>query len=188
MPPRSKVYELPADLRAELDRRLIDSGFGGYRDLAAWLNEQGYQIGKSALHTYGSDLEEQWSETMGRLHESGRLAEQYVAGAEDGAGLSMTKTSIRMAQDAILRLQINLQRAADDPAAAAKTLSAVTRALADIGRLDLSIARWDDEQRQAAAAEAAADLVRRAEAATGDPAAPLTAERLREITREVYGV
>ncbi len=181
MPPRSKVYTLPAEVRATLDGRLIDSGFGGYRGLSEWLAEQGYQIGKSALAEYGADLETDWDLAMGRLNESGRLAEQFVARQKDGAGgVAMTKTSIRLAQDAILRLQIGLDRVQQDPAEMAKIWPSVVRALADVGRLDLAVAKFDADQQRAGA-----DALTERAAADGQPVTP---ERLREIAREIYGV
>ncbi|WP_230472492.1 phage protein Gp27 family protein, partial [Kingella kingae] len=40
---------LPENVRREFERRLIENGFANYTDLAAWLNEQGYQISRSAV-------------------------------------------------------------------------------------------------------------------------------------------
>lgn len=181
MPPRSKVYELPSEVRSKLDGRLIDSGFGGYRGLSEWLAEQGYSIGKSALAEYGADLEADWQSAMGRLHESGRLAEQFVARQKDGAGgVAMTKASIRLAQDAILRLQLGLDKVQADPAELARIWPSVVRALADVGRLDLAVAKFDAEQQRAGA-----DALAERAAAEGGQVTP---ERLREIAREIYGV
>ncbi|WP_230477124.1 DUF3486 family protein, partial [Kingella kingae] len=35
---------LPENVRREFERRLIENGFANYTDLAAWLNQQGFQI------------------------------------------------------------------------------------------------------------------------------------------------
>ena len=56
MPPRSAAYKLPPEVRAELDRRLVASGFGAYRRHAAWLRGLGHQISKSAVAVYGEHL------------------------------------------------------------------------------------------------------------------------------------
>jgi hypothetical protein len=78
MPARSKVYELTSELRAELDRRLIVSGFGGYDGLADWLAEQGYQIGRSSLHRYGHDLQADFERTMADVQRTQQLAQAYT--------------------------------------------------------------------------------------------------------------
>ncbi len=49
MPPPSKIDQLPAEIRQELDRRLIANGFGGCVALSGWLQEQGYEISKTAV-------------------------------------------------------------------------------------------------------------------------------------------
>ncbi len=61
MPPRNTSYKLrklPAQIRAELDRRLIDGNFTDYRGLAKWLGEQGCAISFEAVHKYGQKLEQ----------------------------------------------------------------------------------------------------------------------------------
>jgi hypothetical protein len=56
MPTRSKVALLPEDIRAELERRLISSGFSNYDAIAKWLNEQNVDISRSAIHRFGQDF------------------------------------------------------------------------------------------------------------------------------------
>ena len=155
MPPRSKVFSLPQELRAQLDARLIDSGFGGYRKLEAWLAEQGYQIGKSALHEYGSSLEADFERTMAEVQKTQRLAQAYAEANPDERN-AMTGATVRIAQESLLRITMALRQAEDDPAAVAKLMPNVTRALADLGRLDISREKWATEQRREALTQAAA--------------------------------
>lgn len=55
---RSSIERLPAQVREEVDRRLIAGGFGDYTGLAAELRKRGYHyISKSGLHRYGQELE-----------------------------------------------------------------------------------------------------------------------------------
>ncbi|HRD48702.1 MAG: DUF3486 family protein [Candidatus Competibacter sp.] len=56
MPTPHFVTRLPAELRAELDQRLRSSGYRNSTDIAAWLTESGYAIGKSAVSAYGKRL------------------------------------------------------------------------------------------------------------------------------------
>lgn len=55
---RAKTVELlPVEVRAEVDRRLMDNGFGDYLALAEELRNRGYsKISKSGLHRYGVEL------------------------------------------------------------------------------------------------------------------------------------
>ena len=57
MPPAGFVYSLPTEVREELINRLISNGFSQYEDLSEWLKSLGYNIGKSAVHRFGSQLE-----------------------------------------------------------------------------------------------------------------------------------
>lgn len=56
MPKRSKITLLPDDLRAELERRLLTSGFSNYDAIAQWLREQDVDISRSAIHRFGQDF------------------------------------------------------------------------------------------------------------------------------------
>jgi len=56
LPPRSKVAKLPQPIRQELERRIIEHAFSGYEALAAWLQQQGYEIAEDSVQRYGSKL------------------------------------------------------------------------------------------------------------------------------------
>ena len=56
---RSKVAKLPASVRAELDRRIVEGAFSGYQALAEWLQAQGYQIADDSVQRYGARLRRQ---------------------------------------------------------------------------------------------------------------------------------
>lgn len=52
------VKRLPENVRAEVDRRLIESGFSGYQALEDDLRARGYsKVSKSSLHRYGKAME-----------------------------------------------------------------------------------------------------------------------------------
>jgi hypothetical protein len=56
MPSPRFITRLPAELRSELDQRLRDCGYRNSIDLAQWLTDSGYSIGKSAVSEYGRRL------------------------------------------------------------------------------------------------------------------------------------
>ncbi|MGK4383427.1 phage protein Gp27 family protein [Ectopseudomonas oleovorans] len=57
MPPRSKVGQLPAKVKAWLDQALAENNFSDYEALSAELAGRGFAISKSALHRYGQNFE-----------------------------------------------------------------------------------------------------------------------------------
>jgi phosphohistidine phosphatase SixA len=60
MPPRSHVLtRVPAHVRKELERRLVENGFRDYERLAQWLRGEGYNISDDSLWRYGRSLQQQ---------------------------------------------------------------------------------------------------------------------------------
>lgn len=54
----SSIETLPAEVRIWLDQQLITLGFRNYTELAQSLNEQGYQISRSAVGRYAKNLKD----------------------------------------------------------------------------------------------------------------------------------
>lgn len=173
---RSKVYDLPPELREELNERLVSTGFQGYSALAEWLSERGYNVSRSSVHRYGQDLQEEFEEAMGDVRKTTELAKAMAADQEDESGHLIDATA-RMVQDQLLRITIAMRKAEQDPAKAAKQLGSVTRALAEIGRVSLGQKKWARELRVEAAQEAAdkAEAAGRAQGLSSDGVAALRA-------------
>lgn len=79
MAPRSSMELLPENVRREFERRLIENGFANYTELAAWLNEQGFQISRSAVHRHGYKIQRR----LQAIKESTEAAKLIVANADD---------------------------------------------------------------------------------------------------------
>lgn len=142
MPRRSKVAQLPEEVRKDLDRRLIASGFCGYVALSELLAEQGYSIGKSALAVHGSQLERR----IEYLRLSTEQAQALVAAAPDETG-ALTEASLRQVQ--ALMFDLLMASETDDP----KELASIARAMSETARASTAI----QAERRKARAEAAAD-------------------------------
>ena len=104
MPPRSKVQQLPSEVKAWLDQALIEGNFSGYELLEKELSDRGFRIGKSSLNRYGQEFE-------GRLHALKLATEQAKAISEsipDDAG-AMNDALIRLVQqkafDSLLKME-----------------------------------------------------------------------------------
>src|SRR5262245_53058081 len=113
MPPRSKIEQLPEDLKAELRRRLIEDGFGGYVKHAAWLKESGHPIGKSAVGVYGQSLQRK----LDAICASTEAARLIAQAAPDDAD-ERSNAIISLVQTEIFESLLALQEAAEesDPA------------------------------------------------------------------------
>lgn len=170
---RSKVDALPAALKAQLERLLADRSHGGYEALAAWLKEQGYEIGKSSLHRYDARVQR----TMAAIRASTEAARQIVAAHPDDAD-EHSAAVIRMVQSRLFEALVGMHEAEADPAAQIKLLSGAARAIADASRASIGQKRWADEVR------ARLDAV---EAAAGRAGKRLDADTLRAIREGLYG-
>lgn len=79
MAKRSSVEQLPQRVRHELERKLADNGFSDYTALAKWLNEQGYEISRSAVHRYGTKIQKRFA----NIKASTEAARLIAEGASD---------------------------------------------------------------------------------------------------------
>lgn len=154
MAPRSRVYELPPELREELNQRLVSGGFQGYQGLSDWLEEKGFKLSRSAVQRYGQDLQEEFEAAMGDVRKTTQMAKAFAESEEDTAGALVDATA-RIVQEQLLRITIALRNAEHEPDKAAKYVAQVTHALADIGRMSLSQKRHARDVRKAALEEAA---------------------------------
>lgn len=176
MPPRSKVDLLPDPVREELERRLMKGGFSGYRDLAAWLAEQGFEISKSSLHAWGQDFEAR----VGALKRVTAQARAIVAESPDDEG-SMNDALIRLTQERVFGLMMDLEIDLG-PGELAK----VTKAVAELSRASVSQKRLMAEVRaemERQAREAAAKVADGAARKAG-----LSADARRRIEEEILGI
>ncbi len=176
----SKVKQLPPELLDDLNARLVGQGFSGYDELVEWLRAKGFYISRSSLHRHGSALEAEFEEAMADARRTRALARaSREAGDNDGALMSATAGIL---QDNLLRVSLAAKREGeDDPAAAAKTLSLISRAFADVGRMDIAHQKWMAEL-QAKAAEVA-DKAAKLASKGG-----LSAESIAELRRSILGI
>ena len=148
MSARSKIASLPEPIRQELDKRLIAAGFGNYSDLAAWLESEGYEIGRSSIHRYGSPLEHR----IEQVRLSTQAAETLVEAAGDDKG-ALADASLRLIQQRIYDVML----ASDD--GDLRSLSGAARALADTARAGTAV-RQERRKVLKDAAEAVGDVAR----------------------------
>ena len=151
MPRRSKVGALPDDVRQFVDAVLVGNQFGGYDALAAALDEKGFAISKSALHRYGSKLEQK----MNAVKTATEAARALAANVQDDAG-DLSAATLGLVQSSLFDVLVNLGEAeeVDDPAERVKLLARAGKAITEASRASVNQKKWMVEVR--ARAEAAA--------------------------------
>lgn len=153
MPPRSKIEQLPDDLRAELDRKLIEDGFRNYVELAQWLTDRGHAIGKSAVGAYGQALQRR----LDAIRASTEAARLIAQAAPDDAD-ERSNAIISLVQTEIFESLLALQDAAEesDPAERVAILGKAAKNIATLTRASVARNKWAQEVKvkvDAAAAE-----------------------------------
>lgn len=152
MPASSKIKLLPDEIRAELNRRLVKRAFADYETLAAWLAEQGFQIGKSTVHRYGQKLERK----LEAIRASTEAARAIAEAAPDDADLRSAAV-MSLVQTEIFDVLVNLQEATDedvDQVTRVKLLSHAAKNIATLSRASVNQKKWSLEVRERAVAVA----------------------------------
>ena len=143
MPPRSKVSQMPREIREELDRRLIDGAFSDYRGLAAWLQERGVEISVGAVQRHGAQLEER----IAQVQASTQMAEALVDASPDDGG-AMSEATLRLVQQKMFDLLLKAEESD------LKGVGQAATALAKAARANIAV-RAERRKALADAAEAA---------------------------------
>ena len=184
MAQRSKIAQLPPELKEWLDDALVRSNFSRYEQLVAELKARGAELGitadasKSGLHRYGSNLEKK----LGAIKASTEAAALIAKSAPDDAD-QRSGAVISLIQTELFNVLVALQEAdaADDPTKRAKLLSAVAKNVATLSRASVHQKRHDIEIR--GKTEAAADRAARIGKKGG-----LSKNAVDEIRREILGI
>jgi hypothetical protein len=172
MPQRSLVSQLPEAIKADLDRRLLDSGFSGYVALSEWLSDQGYEIKKSALQNYGSQFEARLF-ALKLATEQAKAITEAVGDDENAMGDALS----RIAQQKAFEVLVDFEMADGDKV----NLPAMLKAVADLNKSSVTVKKYQAEVQ--ARVQAAAVSVREQAQKGG-----LSEEAIRAIESQVLGI
>lgn len=168
MPPRNKVEALPAEVKAWLDKALVEGNFSGYEQLEDEIKARGHTIGKSSLHRYGSAFEQK----LASLKMASEQAKAVVTAAPDEEG-AVNEALMRLVQEHLFNMLMADGGKMDLPK--------VARAVAELGKASVTQAKWRAEVR--AKAEAAAEAAARIGRKGG-----LSEDSVAEIRRKILGI
>jgi predicted TIM-barrel fold metal-dependent hydrolase len=171
MPRRKAVEGLPKEVRAWLDRELVEGNFSGYELLAQDLRARGYTIGKSAIHRYGQDFEE-------RLKALRLVTEQAraVVDASPDDDDAVNQALVRLTQEKLFGVLMDLHV---DPETV--DIGKLTRSVADLARSSVQVKKYANEVK--ARAKSAAEEVAKVARKGG-----LSDEAIRAIEEQVLGI
>lgn len=141
MPPRSKVAQLPPEVKSWLDSALAENNFSGYEALSDELSARGFDISKSALNRYGQDFEVRLS----ALKMASEQARAVVDAAPDEEG-AVNEALMRLVQEHLFKLLMSDEGKFDLPK--------IAKAVAELGRASVTQKKFSIDQRKAIAEEA----------------------------------
>lgn len=176
---RSRIDELPDELRRWLERALTDSGFAGYKELEALLRDKGFAISKSAIHRYGQKIERRFAAIKAST-EAARLLTEGAADDQD----ARSEAVIALVQTEMFEAIINMQEAGAedlDPAERIGLLSSAAKNIATLARASVNQKKFRLEVQ--ARAEAAAANVEKIAKKGG-----LSPESVQALRREILGI
>lgn len=153
MPKRDAVSTLPAEVRAWLDRSLMQGNFSGYELLEAALKERGFQISKSAIHRYGQKFERR----LGAIKASTEAARMLTEGAADDQD-ARSEAVIALVQTELFESIVNLQEASEedvDPSDRIALLSKAAKNIATLSRASVNLKQYQAKVRAEILQEAA---------------------------------
>lgn len=182
---RSKIDELPQEVRRWLERALTESGFSGYEQLEALLGERGYAISKSAIHRYGQRIERRFAAIKAST-EAARLLTEGAADDQD----ARSEAVIALVQTEMFESIIHLQEAGEDdvdPVERMALLSKVAKNIAALTQASVRLKKFQAEVREKIAARLAT-LEAEAEGGKGKAGRRIDAETLRIVREEIYGI
>ena len=171
MPARSKVLQLPPEVKAALDAELVRRQFSGYEELEEWLAGRGFEVSKSSLGRYGITFQKK----LGALKLAGEQAKAIVAEMGDDAG-EMGEALTAVAQQKTFELLMELQVAGEDV-----DFDKLVTAIAKLNATGVQQKKWRSEvQRRVEAAAAEVDTIAQKSG--------LTAETAEAIRAQILGI
>lgn len=170
------------EVRDELARRLVGSGYGEIIKHTEWLNkEKGIQIGKSAVGEFALDLRNKMESVKQRALARIEI-HKALGGISDEDKAALLEVGEMASYDAYLNAWDNFD-ALTKPEQV-KAIPSMIRAGAELSRSAVSVARWkqDAEARKKALEDAAA----RVESTVKK--AGLSANTVEKIRRQILGI
>jgi hypothetical protein len=143
MPPRNKVTTAPKAVREWLDKQLADGSFSNYSQLTEELKARGFEVSRSAVHRYGSKLEQ----TMALAKATVDKAKAVVQASPDEDD-AMTGAIMRLTQQHTLEMLMAMEF--DPEQAKLVDMNKLTLQVSRLVRSSIPLKNYQREQRERA--------------------------------------
>lgn len=150
MPPKSKIYALPAQIQAWLDETLATNGGQQFKALEKSLSDKGFKISDSALQRYHANDLEPRLKALKLATESARTVAAAM-GENDG---TMLEALTGLCQERLFSLLMVV----DPDNVDGPILAKLARAISDLARASINVKKYVSEGRAKALQQAAANV------------------------------
>lgn len=174
MAARSKIQQLPSEVRQQLEQALLRTNFSNYTQLADWCKTQGIDVSRAALHRFGSEFEQR----VQAIQLATAQARAVVEASPDDDN-AMNDALIRLAQEKVFAILVDSNAQNLD----AVLLSKITKSIADVGRASVQQKKFLIEFRDRVLKQ----ITDKADAAEKG-GQKSKAELYREIREDIYGL
>jgi len=134
---RSKVAMLPQEVRGELEHRMAERAFGGYAELARWLQGQGYEIAEASVQRYGSNLQREVRARERAAQQAKAIAESAPEGRD-----AIVEATIHLIHCKIFEALVEVEQVEQGD------IARVARTAAELSRATIARQRWAQSQRE----------------------------------------
>lgn len=172
---RSSVFNLPPEIKAELDKRLLNSGFQNYTALAEWLSENDFKISRSSVHRYGQSFQCNLSEVKAITEQAKAICSEV--GDDENA---LSDAVIRLTQQKAFEFLLNLNL--DDENHEKLTIKDIGVMVATLSRSSVTVR--DHRHKMLAQID---KKLKELETAPTDKR-KVSPEALRIVREEIYGI
>ncbi|NOY63047.1 MAG: DUF3486 family protein [Gammaproteobacteria bacterium] len=181
MPPRSSITNLPDDLRAAFNAKLVANAFSDYQGLADWLNGElesrgmELRVSRSAAHRHGQEFEGK----LEKMRIATEQAKAVASGSEDDEG-AMNEALIRLVQTKTFDALMAMGDGAED----GKNLGKLGVMIARLVRASVTQKQWaaDAKKKIKEKLDSLESVTEAGGVKAFDP------DTLRRVREEIYGV
>lgn len=178
MPPRSKVKQLPAEIR-EAIHKLLDGG-QTLDAIVEHLNSLGAQVSRSALGRYSQE----YQEVAAKLREAREITSTFAAQLQDMPN-DMGRVTTELLQTLVFKVLMK-QAKGEDPDVSAGELMFLAKAIKDMASASKTSADMEMKIRDRAREEALRDAAKAVDTAAKEKG--LSAETVQTIKAKILGV
>lgn len=148
MPPRSKIAQIPEEVRTWLHRALVERAFGDIRGITEELQERlkaagvAIYIGKSAVGAESQKVQRA-QEAIRATTEAARLIAEASADQAD----ARSEAAMALVQSEVFEVMLQVREAgeSEDPAARLKLMANVAKSVSVLSRARVNQAKWREE-------------------------------------------